>query len=106
MIIINPLFSLACITAKSKSFLLLITAFKEIYSTFNSLTIALAILVLPIPGLPYNIIEKTCLFLTKLDKILFSPIKCCCPTTSSNFFGLKIKANGSIKPPHIYFIKK
>ena len=55
---------------------------------------AFAILVLPIPGSPYNIIENIFLFLTIFEIILSLPIKCSCPITSFKDFGASLSASG------------
>ena len=43
----------------------------------------------------YKIIENNFLFFTRLVITFPSPIKCSCPITSSNFFGLILTANNS-----------
>ena len=49
-------------------------AFKNLTGKSNSLAITLAILVLPIPGSPYKIMENIFLFLIRLLIILPLPI--------------------------------
>ena len=103
----SPSYILASSITISKSFLVLTVAFKKRYLTPKSCTIALAILVLPIPGLPYKIIENNFLFLTKFVSILSLPIKCLWPTISSILTGASFKAKGlSIIITCIYCIKK
>ena len=88
-----PLYSLASSTTISKSFLLFITAFRHRYLQPSSFTKQRAMVVFPIPGLPYKIIENSLLFLTRLFSIFPSPTRCFWPTTSFNFWGFI--ANGS-----------
>ena len=94
MIRIIPSYIFASSITISKSFFVLIVAFKKRYLSPKSLTIAFAIDVLPIPGFPYNIIENNFLFFTRFVKIFPSPIKCFCPITSDRVDGANFKAKG------------
>ena len=56
------------------------------YLKSKSLTNAKAILVLPIPGLPYKIMENNFLFLTRLDNTLPLPQSAACCGKSDTHF--------------------
>ena len=74
---------LASSATTCKSFLESVAALSMRKANLVEPAIALAILVLPVPGGPYKIMEDSILAST-IRRIIFpSPTKCSCPTTSS-----------------------
>ena len=76
------------------SFFVSVAAFNVRKAYFVVPAMALAILVFPIPGGPYKIIEESCLAAIIRAIIFPGATKCCCPTTSSKQVGLIRNANG------------
>ena len=89
-----PSYIFASSITTSISFLLLTVALSTLYFSFIDPAIAHAIDVLPIPGLPYKIIENILLLFIKFLIGAFSPTKCFWPITSSIVFGLNLSASG------------
>ena len=54
-----------------------------------------AIVVLPVPGGPHNIIDGILPCSIAVRKILFLPVKCTCPTSSSSEEGRMRSASGA-----------
>src|SRR3989338_3939349 len=57
-----------------------------------------ASVVLPLPGGPHKMNEKSSLFSIATRRGFPTPVRCSCPTNSSRVFGLILDANGSIHP--------
>src|SRR3989344_6328885 len=54
-----------------------------------------ASVVLPEPGGPHKMNEKSSFFSMATRRGFSTPVKCSCPTNSSSFFGRILEANGS-----------
>ena len=87
---------LASATTCSRAFLESVAAFNFRKAYLVEPAIALAILVFPVPGGPYKIIDDNNLALTIRRMIFPGPTSSCCPTTSSRLRGRIRYAKGRI----------
>ena len=95
-IVLTPLLKafLALSTASLISLTPEVTAEISIKFAFVFVAISLASVVLPQPGVPHRIIEKSLFVLSKFKIGLFGDTTLLCPRNSSRVFGRKVSASG------------